>query len=219
VQQLGVSSKLGFYDVYSTSEEELLSLIPRPVYALLCIIPSAIYGKARDLENEKMTVYEGAGENEPVMWVQQTIGNACGLMALLHGVCNGGSKQYILRGSDLENLLHKAVPLKPEARAQLLYDSAALEAAHMSAATTGDTCAPSSSANVPYHYVCFVKADNDHLYELNGGMKGPVDRGLLGSDEDALSAKALLLGVGSFLEEAGDAHIGFSIVAMAPADG
>lgn len=34
---------------------------------------------------------------------------------------------------------------------------------------------------VDFHYVCFVKSHrNDHLYELDGNRKGPVDWGLLG---------------------------------------
>ncbi|KAI9875042.1 MAG: hypothetical protein M1830_008992 [Pleopsidium flavum] len=37
-----------------------------------------------------------------------------------------------------------------------------------------------------------------YLWELNGGMQGPVDRGALDSDEDALCEKALQLGVRSF---------------------
>jgi len=63
-----------------------------------------------------------------------------------------------------------------------------------------------------------VKGEDGHLWELNGGMKGPVDRGVLGEDEDALSEKALDLGVRTFItkEVMRDGDIGFSLVALAP---
>ncbi len=37
--KLGLSSSLEFYDIYSLTDLVLLSLIPRPVLALLVIIP------------------------------------------------------------------------------------------------------------------------------------------------------------------------------------
>ena len=43
VHKLGVSPKLGFYDVYSLDDLDLLSLIPRPVHALIFISPADVY--------------------------------------------------------------------------------------------------------------------------------------------------------------------------------
>ena len=157
-----------------------------------------------------------------MLWFKQTIGHACGLIGLLHAISNGGAKSYILPDSDLDKLLKAAVPLKTKERAQLLYDSQELEAAHMSAAVKGDTFAPSTKDPMGYHFITFVKGDDGHLWELNGGMKGPMDRGMLGDDEDALSEKALNLGVRTFLEKLDEGkedwgdHLRFSIVALAP---
>jgi cobalamin biosynthesis protein CobD/CbiB len=36
---LGMDDKLSFYDIYSLTDPDLLAFIPRPVYALLVIIP------------------------------------------------------------------------------------------------------------------------------------------------------------------------------------
>lgn len=49
-------------------------------------------------------------------------------------------------------------------------------------------------------------------------MKGPVDRGVLGVDEDALSEKALNLGVRTIMakEVMGDDGVGFRLVGLAP---
>jgi ubiquitin carboxyl-terminal hydrolase L3 len=218
---LGVSPALGFHDVYSLSDPDLLSFIPRPVYALIFLCPASIYHRARDAEHDAMPTYTACGPSEPVIWFKQTIGHACGLIALLHGLANGGAKAYITPDSTLDGLLKMAVGLKPTARAQLLYDSAELEAAHMAAAVRGDTVAPDAREENYQHFICFVKAEDGHLWELNGGMKGPVDRGVLGGDEDALSERALALGVKSFLDllgksGEGEREVNFSLVAMAP---
>lgn len=46
------------------------------------------------------------------------------------------------KDSDLEKLVKGAVPLGPVERADLLYDSQALESAHASAASQGQSNAP-----------------------------------------------------------------------------
>jgi ubiquitin carboxyl-terminal hydrolase L3 len=46
-------------------------------------------------EDSKRPVYEGKGAEEPVIWYRQTIGNACGLMGLLHAVSNGAAKDFV----------------------------------------------------------------------------------------------------------------------------
>jgi len=112
-------------------------------------------------------------------------------------------------------LLEAAIPLKPADRAQLVESSDSLESAHQSAATEGSSEAPDAEADVDFHYICFVKSSkNNHLYELDGGRKGPLDRGDLGQD-DVLSEKALKV-VKSFIEREHGENLNFSIVALAP---
>lgn len=147
-----------------------------------------------------MTPYEGSGASEPVTWFKQTIGHSCGLMSCLHAVSNGGAKAYVQSGSELDLLLKEALPLKQTERAKVVYDSEAIEKAHASAAQEGDTVAPVASVeHLGFHFTTFVQGKDGHLWELNGGMKGPVDRGVLAEDEDALSEKALDLGVRTFM--------------------
>ena len=108
------------------------------------------------------------------------------------------------------------MPLKPTDRAQLLYDSKELETAHGAAAQIGDTRAPRPEEDNWNHYICFVKGTDGHLWELNGGMKGPLDRGALAKSEDMLSERALQLGVRDIMAHAGRDDVDFSIVALAP---
>lgn len=215
-QALGVEPSLGFHDVYSLDDRDLLAFIPRPAYALLFTCQQEVFWRARNAEFEAMAEYTGHGDSEPVIWFRQTIGHTCGLMALLHGLSNGGAKAYIKPGLDLDRLLKQAVPLQPTQRAEVLYDSKELEEAHMAAAIMGDTEAPRSEDPNGNHYICFVKGDDGHLWELNGGMKGPLDRGVLAEDEDVLSEKALQLGVRTLMKEAKEGELDFSMVAMAP---
>ena len=96
VHQLGLSAKVSFHDVYSIDDPDLLAFVPRPAYALLLVFPvSDTYEKFRAQEDGGKADYEGFGPDEEVMWFKQTIGNACGLIGLLHGVSNGAVKKYI----------------------------------------------------------------------------------------------------------------------------
>ncbi|KAF2248652.1 cysteine proteinase [Trematosphaeria pertusa] len=219
VHKLGLSKKLAFHDVFSIDEPELLAFVPRPAYALLLIFPvSETYEKFRVQEDKDKPEYEGHGPDEEVVWYKQTIGNACGLIGLLHGVSNGAVRTHIEPNSSLSKLLSDAIPLKPAQRADLLYESEALESAHQTAAAGGDTAAPAAEDKVDLHYVCFVKSQNNRLWEMDGRRKGPLDRGELSADEDVLSDKALNLGVRSFLKreaEAGGGDLRFSLIVLA----
>jgi len=118
----------------------------------------------------------------------------------------------------LAKLLNDAIPLKPIERADLLYESEALESAHRDAASGGDTAAPAAEDNIDLHYVCFVKSAKNELWELDGRRKGPLNRGQLSPDEDVLSEKALNLGVRSFLNreaQAGGGELRFSLITLA----
>ncbi|KAA8649954.1 hypothetical protein EYZ11_000997 [Aspergillus tanneri] len=220
IHQLGLPPSIGFTDVYSIDEPDLLAFVPRPSYALLLVFPvSSTYEASRVSEDTHRSEYASSGASEPVMWFKQTIRNACGLIGLLHAVSNGEARKHILPGSDLETLLRDAEPRDPIARADLLYESKALESAHADAAKLGDTAAPQAEDNVDLHFVAFVKGQDGRLWELDGRRKGPLERGQLADDEDALSEKALHLGVRRFLgveAAGGNPDLRFSLVSLGP---
>lgn len=221
VHDLGVSPELGFYDVYSLDEPELLSLIPRPAHSLIFITPAPMYwatrkehdGITEDIDGKSIT-YDKTGEEEPIVWYRQTIGNACGLIALLHTVSNGDARRFVKDGSLLARLLEEGRSLKPDARAEMLYNSEELEQVHMRAAKRGDSGAPRADEHCGYHFLAFTKGEDGHLWELEGGVDGPIDRGLLPEGADMLSEEALEKGVRRFMKHA-DGNVEFSIVALA----
>lgn len=220
MHQLGLSPGFGFTDVFSIDEPELLAFVPRPSHALLLVFPvSQTYEASREAEDATKDSYTGSGPNEPVMWFKQTIRNACGLIGLLHAVSNGESRQHITPGSDLDGLLKEAEGLEPIQRADLLYDSKALESAHADAAKLGDTAAPQAEDSVDLHFVAFVRGVDGTLWELDGRRKGPLARGVLKEGDDALSEAALDLGVRRFLKteaQGGNPDLRFSLVSLGP---
>lgn len=220
--KLGLSDALAFYDVYSLDNDpSILSHIPRPALALLVIIPlTPPWAAERNAEDAHKEYYNGAGASEPVIWFQQTIGDACGSIGLLHSVLNSpAAQEHILSGSALDTLRRDAVPLGRVERAQMLYDSQPFEEAHASVAGLGDSAASLPANRDDGHFVAFVKGADGNLWELEGNRKGPINRGKLAEDEDVLSPRALEMGlkrVIKLVQEAGVENLRFSCTALAP---
>ncbi|KAK0655759.1 ubiquitin carboxyl-terminal hydrolase [Cercophora newfieldiana] len=220
--KLGISPSLTFHDIYSLDLADL-SYIPKPVVALLAIIPpTPAWGRDRQCEDAAglgLDYHDPSSpkSKSPIIWFKQTIGHACGSIGLLHSVLNGPASEYILPGSLAEKIRDAAAPLGMDARAQMLYDSQEFEEAHMACAHLGDTVAPEATSEVPTgHFVAFVKVDG-RLWELEGSRQGPIDRGELGDDEDLLSPRALELGLKRIItleKEDGVGDIYFSCLAL-----
>lgn len=89
MHNLGGSTSLQFVDVWSINDTMQLALIPRPVLALILVLPtSKAYEQRKLTEEAARETYNGGGDGEDVIWFKQTINNACGLYAILHAVCN-----------------------------------------------------------------------------------------------------------------------------------
>jgi ubiquitin carboxyl-terminal hydrolase L3 len=220
---LGLSPSLSFHDIYSLTDPDLLALIPRPAHALLVIIPlTPTWHAARETEDADKPEYVGKGPDEPVLWFKQTIGNACGSIGLVHCVLNSAAAGHVEPGSTLDRIRTDALPRGMRERARVLEDSDAFERAHAHAALLGDTVAPAQVGedHTGQHFVAFVKARDGHLWELEGARKGPLDRGVLGEDEDVLSERALGMGLGRLMkiESQSGGDLRFSAIALAGAE-
>jgi ubiquitin carboxyl-terminal hydrolase L3 len=180
---LGLSPDIQFYDVYSLDDPEQLAHIPRPALALLVIIPpTPAWDRDRKAEDADKEFYTGSGPDEPVIWFQQTIGNACGSIGLLHSVINGPASNYILPGSDFAAIRDLAIPLDMNQRAEMLYNNEAFERAHKSVEQAGDSIAGPTDEGHRGHFVSFVKS-RGKLWELEGSRRG---RGRVRWIEEAL---------------------------------
>ncbi|KAL4795767.1 hypothetical protein BDV19DRAFT_157330 [Aspergillus venezuelensis] len=215
---LGISSDLDFHDIISTSPEFLQGYHFPPCHALIVLAKGPIYRAARSAVEPTIPEYKDSGPNEPVIWMKQTIGHACGLMALLHAVFNLEGGRYVRPDTELHALRQQAILLGPTERAKLLYDSKFLEEAHMNAASRGSSNVPSPRDDNQHHFLAFVQKDGK-VWELNGGINGPLLRGLLGEGEDLLSERGLELTAQDFLQSAEQTGCDeMSIVAVTRAD-
>ncbi|KAJ7121021.1 hypothetical protein C8R44DRAFT_623086 [Mycena epipterygia] len=224
IKTLGIRG-LEFRDVFSLDLADLIPIgclpLPEPIYALILIFPvTETYedelSAAKRLARSQGALYTGCGTDEPVVWFEQTIHNACGLYAILHAVSNLGSaaRTCIDTESLLDNLLESCIPLDPTGRAAALEASEGIAGAYHRAATQGGTAVPNAEDEVYFHYVCFVKSPlNGHVYEMDGDRNGPLDRdGTLEGDRDILSGGLKL--AKSFIQS-GNPH--FQLMALVPA--
>ncbi|EIM86603.1 peptidase C12 ubiquitin carboxyl-terminal hydrolase 1 [Stereum hirsutum FP-91666 SS1] len=175
-----------FTDVYGL-EDELLDMVPKPVKAVVLLFPiGGQLEEARKQEDEKIKK-EGQVEIDPtVLWIKQTISNACGTMGLLHALAN--SEVSFEPESPLAKFIDLCKDKSPLERAQILESTPLFASAHASAASSGQTAVP-ENLDVDLHFTCFVQAPSAtarkdqtvtgerRLIELDGRREGPIDRG------------------------------------------
>ena len=118
----------------------------------------------------------------------------------------------------MAKLLAACAPLDPSSRAAALEKDAELEASHTAVALKGQSAVPARPDDVvDFHYKAFVKSTKSgHLFELDGDENGPIDHGPLDASDDVLSEKAL--GVIRDLVQRAAGNLGFSLLALAPAE-
>ncbi|XP_068922909.1 ubiquitin carboxyl-terminal hydrolase isozyme L3 isoform X6 [Petaurus breviceps papuanus] len=171
LKQLGLHPNWQFVDVYGM-EPELLSMVPRPVCAVLLLFPITEKYEVFRIEEEEKIKSEGQDVTESVYFMKQTISNACGTIGLIHAIANNKDKMNFESGSALKKFLEESLSMNPEERARYLekYE------------------APSIDEKVDLHFIALVHVDG-HLYELDGRKPFPINHGKTSDDtllEDAI---------------------------------
>lgn len=172
--KIGLSPVILFHDVYSITDPDLLAFLPQPVFGIMMLFPiTESYEQHRKEQDAKNT-----NDSKQVTWFKQTIGNGCGLYALLHLVSNL-PQDFIMQDLALNKLL--LLQIGPDttveeaaALVELLEQSIQLDSNY---GNQGQTEAPSATDSVEYHFIAYVKGRDNHLYELDGRRSGPVDLG------------------------------------------
>ncbi|KAL7748990.1 ubiquitinyl hydrolase 1 [Sorochytrium milnesiophthora] len=174
IHSLGVSRAWEFCDIYGL-DEELLSMVP-PSCAVILLFP--ITEKYEEFRRQEEATLQSAGQSvSPSAWfIRQTIGNACGTIAVLHALANNSDRLHIDPESALARLLAQTRSMTPTERAAWLSTSKDLAAAHAHVAEQGQTAAPSADADIDLHFVCFAAVDGT-LYEFDGRKSAPIDHG------------------------------------------
>ncbi|KAI0080146.1 cysteine proteinase [Panus rudis PR-1116 ss-1] len=218
-----VTSEYQFSDVFGL-DEELLAMVPQPVKAVVLLFPVTEVIERKRIDEDTHIAEHGQHPIDPdVIWIKQTIGNACGAMGLLHAIINSDAK--IVPDSPFDKFIKECRGKIPLERARLLETTPLFSKIHAAAASEGQTTAPAADAEVEFHFTCFIAAPdpeqlasnvNDptrgskRLIELDGDRNGPIDRGACTS----LLHSAARVIKENYVETGSRVH--FSMIALAP---
>ncbi|XP_064413786.1 ubiquitin carboxyl-terminal hydrolase isozyme L3 isoform X1 [Latimeria chalumnae] len=187
LSQLGILDSWQFVDVYGM-DPELLSMVPRPVCAVLLLFPVTEKYEAFKLEEEAKIKSQGQEVSSTVYFMKQTISNACGTIGLIHAVTNNRNKLQFEPDSAMKKFLDESSSLSPEERAKYLEKDESIRVTHESSAQEGQTETPSIDEKVDLHFITFVNVSG-HLYELDGRKPFPINHGCTSNEtllEDAI---------------------------------
>ncbi|NXK60219.1 UCHL3 hydrolase, partial [Sylvietta virens] len=185
LKQLGIHPDWQFVDVYGM-EPELLSMVPRPVCAVLLLFPITEKYETFRTEEEERIKAKGQDVKSSVYFMKQTINNACGTIGLIHAIANNRDKMnfgkiflvwFLL--AFLFFFLNCGKPWR---------ERCAIRVTHESSAHEGQTEAPSIDEKVDLHFIALVNVGG-HLYELDGRKPFPINHGETSDDsflEDAI---------------------------------
>lgn len=180
--KVGLSTGVhGFSDVYGL-DPELLAMVPGPSKAIILIFPITDATEQRRKEEDTKLEKEKQPDVDPTLiYIKQTISNACGTIGLLHAL--GNSDVTLRPESPLSKFFMQCQKLSPEERGKLLEETTLFAKAHVEAATTGQSRVPAPDGlDTDLHFTCFVIAPSPvtkekRLIELDGRRAGPVDLG------------------------------------------
>ncbi|XP_037751184.1 ubiquitin carboxyl-terminal hydrolase isozyme L3 isoform X1 [Chelonia mydas] len=138
LKQLGIHPDWQFVDVYGM-DPELLSMVPRPVCAVLLLFPVTEKYETFRTEEEERIKAQGQNVRSSVYFMKQTINNACGTIGLIHAIANNRDKMNFESDSTLKKFLEDSSPMSPEERAKYLETYEAIRVTHESSAHEGQT--------------------------------------------------------------------------------
>lgn len=215
---LGLSTDLvSFSDVYGL-DEELLMMVPKPVFAVLMLFPiSDDYEAERASEHQRIVKERGEKfQDDRVIFIKQTISNACGTIGLLHALAN--NPNIPITKGPLTSFFNKCKSKSPSERAEILENDPAIANVHSDLAQSGQSKVPDVNEDVNLHFVCFVKIPDGQptegsarLFELDGRKAFPIDHGPISQSKDLLEAVVPV--VKKFIELSKD-NVQFNLIAL-----
>ncbi|GAB1599939.1 ubiquitin carboxyl-terminal hydrolase-like [Argonauta hians] len=197
---VGVPSCYKFQDVYAL-EKDLLDTINKPIAVMLLypLTKKAIDNPIGEVE---------AGSN--LYFIKQTIGNACGTIALVHALANNADKIDFKEDAYMKKFIAATKSMTPEEKASYLEMNREMGIVHEDCAQVGQTQAPPRDQAVVRHFITLIAHDNK-LYELDGRKDGPVCHGDIGKRSFIEYAAETLK---KFMERDPD-EMDFSVMALA----
>lgn len=180
IQNLGVdTSSWQYFDVYGL-DPSLLAMVPRPACSLLLLFPITENYEKFCIEEEKRLTENPQKNSENLYFTEQTVGNACGTVGIIHSVANNRDSVKLNEGH-LKNFLDATKNLNPKERAKKLETDTGISQCHEDSAQEGQTEVPSIDEKINLHFIAFVHKDGD-LYELDGRKSFPIKHGSTTTD-------------------------------------
>jgi len=184
--KLGLSKKWCFTEIYGL-EEELLEMLPKPAISLILLFPNK-----DDDDNEKLkTIYKFAANIEEensskVFFLRQveTLGYACGTIAMIHSIGNNQERSIVEKNSILEHFFKECSAINSYSdRGSFLSSYEQIRRVHDEIALLGRNNdnkkikeEGEGEEEVDYHFISFVQKDA-MLIELDGCKSFPVNHG------------------------------------------
>ena len=186
-KKLGLKSGAYFHDVFGL-DEALLQMIPGKCMAFILLFPiSETYENFRKEEHKSLDP-ENYKKPESLFFMQQTIGNACGTIGLIHALANNKEFCQFSEDSTLTNFLSTVEELCcPAAIAEKLASDTSFANAHQSAARQGAN--EYKGEQVDLHFVAIV-AKEGKMFELDGRKVMPIEHGSFDEGKDDFKVKA-----------------------------
>lgn len=153
--------------------------IPKPVHGIFFLFK---WDRAKGKPVTTVTPAESASD---IVFLPQTISNACGTLALLHVLLNAPGLDEDLGGT-LRDFRSFVAPLPPALRGQALDQCDAIRIAHNSFARPEPFEAEEREADEDdeaYHFVAYTRVGS-RVVELDGLKEGPVELGRLAAGDD-----------------------------------
>lgn len=171
--KLGLSSVLEFDDIFSITDPDIMAFNKSPMYGVILLLP--ITAKFEEYRKEEALTLQPPPSD--VRWFKQTMGNACGLYALLH-ILSNVSSDLIIKNSLLGNFLNELKSLNTtDEISNSVEKLEELIQLDQNFGGEGQTEAPPAGSETILHFITFVVLDG-HLYELDGRRNGPIDLGI-----------------------------------------
>ena len=140
-------------------------MIPQPCLAFILLYPiNESEEKFRADEEESLANQERA---KNVFWMKQTIGNACGTIAIIHALANVTDQVDLVENSVFERFLESLKGKTPEDTGVHLESSSEIADLHQSSSTsiTNQTEAPNAEKKCEDHFIALVHIDGV-IYEV-----------------------------------------------------
>jgi len=173
--QLGLPPHWTVSEIFGL-DESLLAMVPQPVRAVILCYPITANSEAfNESQSQALTTENSDSSNSP-FYVKQTVGNACGTIALIHSVLNDSELISSLdENSFFKTFYRDGLNKTSSQRAELLESDESLESSHQSIAAEA-TSDVQHNVNDNLHFIALINY-NGKLFELDGRKLSPINHG------------------------------------------